>query len=81
VSILFADNGPGVAQQDQPFIFERFYRAEKSRNRATGGAGLGLTIVKGLITAMGGEISYEDAPSGGAAFRLMLPAAKTDSDR
>jgi two-component system sensor histidine kinase BaeS len=68
----FQDNGPGVAVSDQPHIFERLYRAEKSRSRATGGAGLGLAIAKGLVEAMGGTIQYR--PGGaGAVFAVSLP--------
>lgn len=73
VCMRFEDNGPGVNKKDQPHIFDRFYRAEKSRNRSTGGAGLGLTIVNGLVLAMGGKISYTDAPTGGATFEIALP--------
>lgn len=78
VVLRFEDNGSGIAKPDQPYIFERFYRAEKSRNRATGGAGLGLPIVKGLVTAMGGDIRYETGAAGGAAFLIELPSADKD---
>lgn len=76
VVLRFEDNGPGVAESDQPYIFDRFYRAEKSRNRETGGAGLGLTIVKGLVEAMDGTIHYERGSAGGAAFLITLRMAK-----
>ena len=66
------DNGPGVAPADQPHVFERFYRAEKSRSRATGGAGLGLTIVRGLVEAMGGRIRYVERAGFGATFEVTL---------
>lgn len=59
ISIRFSDNGPGIDPQDIPHIFERFYRADKSRNRATGGSGLGLAIVRGMLSAMHGSIQYE----------------------
>lgn len=72
VVMCFEDNGPGVAESDRQHIFDRFYRAERSRNRATGGAGLGLTIVKGLVEAMGGTIRYETGTAGGAAFLVTL---------
>lgn len=68
----FRDNGPGVAPEDQPYVFDRFYRADKSRNRRTGGAGLGLAIVSGLLDAMGGSIEY-DPSRPGATFRVRLP--------
>jgi two-component system sensor histidine kinase BaeS len=72
----FLDNGPGVAAGDVPFIFQRFYRAEKSRSRATGGAGLGLAIVHGLVEAMGGSIRYEPVERGGASFVVGLPRVR-----
>ncbi|MEZ5973123.1 MAG: ATP-binding protein [Hyphomonadaceae bacterium] len=74
VTIDVRDNGPGVPEQDRARIFERFYRAEKSRNRGSGGAGLGLAIVKGLMTAMGGDVAYVSEEAG-ATFRLTLRAA------
>lgn len=73
VRLIFADNGPGVAVADQPHVFERFYRAEKSRNRAGGGAGLGLTIAKALVEAMHGEIRLLAGTDAGARFEVELP--------
>ena len=67
------DNGLGVAAADRPFIFDRFYRAEKSRSRMTGGSGLGLAIVQSLVQAMGGSIRYADVPGAGATFVVTLP--------
>lgn len=73
-TLRVADNGPGVAEADRPHIFERFYRAEPSRDRrGGGGAGLGLAIVKGLVEAMEGSIRYEPGPGGGAVFVVSLP--------
>lgn len=74
-SFVLQDNGPGVDEADRPHIFDRFYRAEKSRNRATGGAGLGLAIVQGLLRAMNGTIRYEATAGAGATFVITLPAA------
>lgn len=74
VVILFSDNGAGIEKQHQPFIFDRFYRAEKSRNRNTGGSGLGLSIVKAIIEAMSGSIRFVDDTKGGAKFEIRLPA-------
>jgi len=66
------DGGPGVAAEDRPLIFERFYRATSARS--TPGAGLGLAIVKQIAEASGGSVSVENAAEGGAIFRLRLPA-------
>lgn len=71
--VEFRDNGPGVAPEHRPHIFERFYRAEPSRSRATGGAGLGLSIAQGLVEAMGGSIRYVARDAGGATFEIRLP--------
>jgi signal transduction histidine kinase len=79
VNLLFADNGPGIDPDDRPHVFERFYRAEKSRSRATGGAGLGLAIARGMVQAMGGAIDLVDAAEAGACFAIRLPAA-TNAD-
>ncbi len=73
VAIHFSDNGPGIEPQHRPFIFERFYRAEKSRSRRTGGSGLGLAIVKSLVEALQGTIEYLEKPGMGAAFVIRLP--------
>ncbi len=73
IKIRFADNGPGIAPADQPHVFERFYRTEKSRNRASGGAGLGLTIAKAIIEAMHGQIRVLPVLDGGAVFEIELP--------
>ena len=65
VRITFNDNGPGLPQEDLPFIFDRFWRKEKSRARASGGTGLGLAIAKQLIEAQGGKIGGRNLPDGG----------------
>ncbi|MER5520852.1 HAMP domain-containing sensor histidine kinase [Streptomyces sp. NPDC002763] len=67
-----ADQGPGLTPEQSSRIFERFYRADTSRNRATGGSGLGLSIVHSLITAHGGHIEVESAPGEGSTFRILL---------
>jgi two-component system, OmpR family, sensor histidine kinase BaeS len=61
VKTTFTNTGDGIAEKDLPFIFERFYRAEKSRSREYGGAGIGLAIVKELIAAHGGQIGAESS--------------------
>lgn len=63
-SIRFQDFGPGISKKDLPYIFERLYRVEKSRNRQTGGMGLGLAIVQTLVEAHGWRISVESDGSG-----------------
>jgi len=72
VLIQVHDTGTGIPQEDLPYVFERFYRADKSRNRRTGGGGLGLTIVKELVAAHGGDISAESGPQG-TTFTIHLP--------
>jgi signal transduction histidine kinase len=75
VRVEVQDTGQGIDAQDLPHIFERFYRGEKSRSRATGGAGLGLAIAKGLVEAHGGAISVESTPGQGTRFFFTLPRA------
>jgi two-component system sensor histidine kinase BaeS len=74
VAVAFEDSAPGVAAQAMPHLFERFFRVEDSRNRAHGGAGLGLAIVRSIIDAHGGEISARASPLGGLAVAIDLPA-------
>lgn len=69
------DSGPGISQKHIPFIFERFYRADASRNRQSGGAGLGLSIAKALVLAHGGRISAESVDGQGTTIRFSLPTA------
>jgi two-component system sensor histidine kinase BaeS len=68
-----ADTGIGIAPEDLPRVFTRFWRGEKSRSRDTGGAGIGLSIVKELVQAHGGTISVESTPGRGSVFRVTLP--------
>ncbi|MBI2267252.1 MAG: HAMP domain-containing histidine kinase [Armatimonadetes bacterium] len=68
-----ADTGNGIAEEDLPYIFERFYRADKSRSRLTGGTGIGLAIVKELVTAHSGTISVESKLGEGTRFILRFP--------
>jgi len=74
VRLEVSDTGPGIAAEHLPFIFERFYRADPSRTRATGGAGLGLAIVRQLVEAHGGSVSARNGAAGGAVFTVELPA-------
>jgi signal transduction histidine kinase len=73
VSLIIEDNGPGIPAEELPLIFERLYRADKSRNRATGGAGLGLAIVKSVVKAHGGSVKAENPLDGGCRFTVTLP--------
>jgi signal transduction histidine kinase len=68
------DSGVGIPPDDLPYIFERFYRADHSRARSTGGAGLGLSIVKQLTEMHGGRVWAESTPGEGATFYFTLPA-------
>lgn len=69
------DPGPGIPKKHIPFVFERFYRADASRNRQSGGAGLGLSIAKALVLAHGGQISAESVEGQGTTIRFSLPTA------
>ena len=75
IQINIADNGEGIAQDDLPHVFERFYRSDKSRSRDTGGAGLGLAISKRLVETHGGRIWVAQPPDGGSVFSFTLPKA------
>jgi signal transduction histidine kinase len=75
VEISVADNGEGIPENDLPNIFERFYRMDKSRTRATGGSGLGLTIAKYLIEAHGGKIWVQSEVGKGSCFAFTLPVS------
>lgn len=70
------DNGPGIAPDDLPHVFERFYRADRARSRASGSAGLGLSIAKWAIETNGGRIVVESEVSRGSRFRIVLQAAE-----
>jgi two-component system OmpR family sensor kinase len=70
-----ADDGPGLDPEQAAQVFERFYRADPSRSRAHGGAGLGLAIVAAIVTAHGGQVGAGPAPGGGAVFTIRLPTA------
>jgi signal transduction histidine kinase len=73
VYVSVADTGEGIPAEDLPMIFERFYRVDKSRARATGGSGLGLTIAKRLVEAHGGTIEVKSKPGQGSTFTFSLP--------
>ena len=73
LEIAVSDTGPGIAPDDLPLLFERFYRVDPSRARATGGAGLGLTIARQLVEAHGGTIRVESRIGEGSRFSFTLP--------
>ena len=71
--VSVSDTGGGIPSEDLPHVFERFYRGESSRNRDSGGAGLGLAMAKEFVEAMGGAISVVSPPGEGATFTVSLP--------
>jgi signal transduction histidine kinase len=73
VSLRVQDSGPGIPEQAMPYIFDRFYRADKSRARLEGGTGLGLAIARKIAEAHGGTLTAGNHPQGGAEFVLTLP--------
>ncbi|MEE8046394.1 MAG: ATP-binding protein [Dehalococcoidia bacterium] len=77
LKMSITNSGTGISPDDLPRVFDQFYRADQSRTRATGGAGLGLTIVKRLVEAHGGDISVTSEPGQGATFTVFLPASRT----
>jgi signal transduction histidine kinase len=70
--VAVSDTGIGIPQSDLPYIFDRFYRSDKSRNRGTGGAGIGLAIAAAIVAAHHGTISAESPSAGGSLFRVRL---------
>src|SRR4029079_17943222 len=79
VDISVSDQGIGIAPADLDRVFERFYRADQARSRATGGTGLGLAIVKHIATNHGGRVDVRSRVGGGSTFTLRLPARPTDA--
>lgn len=75
VEVSVSDTGPGIAPEDADKIFERFYRTDSSRSRATGGFGLGLAIAREMVDAMGGRISVDSTPGQGSRFTVTLARA------
>jgi two-component system OmpR family sensor kinase len=77
--LTVADRGPGMTQEQASHVFDRFYRTDDARTRASGGTGLGLAIARSLTAAHGGELTVDTKPGEGAAFHLRLPLAQTFS--
>ena len=71
-----SDTGAGIPAEALPYVFDRLYRVDPSRDRATGGAGLGLTIARQLVKAHGGDIWAESVPGAGSRFGFDLPGAE-----
>lgn len=73
VQVSISDTGEGIAPDDLPYVFDQFFRGEKSRSRETGGAGLGLTIAQRIVAAHQGRIWVESSPATGTSFSFVLP--------
>ncbi|MDR3230249.1 MAG: HAMP domain-containing protein [Synergistaceae bacterium] len=75
------DDGIGISEEDLPFVFERFYRADKSRNRTTGGSGIGLAVVQSIVATHGGAVTVQSSPGEGSRFRVELPKRDAPQER
>ena len=75
-ALYVEDTGVGIPSDEQHRIFERFYRVDKNRGSANAGTGIGLSIVKNLTSALGGEIGVVSTPGKGSRFEVMLPKAE-----
>jgi two-component system phosphate regulon sensor histidine kinase PhoR len=80
VEVLVNDSGRGIGPEDLPHVFERFYRADRSRTRDSGGTGLGLAIAKHIVEAHGGRISVSSRPNEGTTFKVTLPRVVAQSE-
>lgn len=80
VELSVADQGPGIPEEEQRRVFERFYRGDPARSRGTGGTGLGLSIVKHAVAAHGGEVRLWSQLGRGTTFTIRLPLAAVDID-
>ena len=81
VEVSVADSGEGIPESELPRVFDRFYRGDRARTREQGGAGLGLTIARGIVEAHGGQIWVESSPGRGSRFTFTLPKAAAGSKR
>ncbi|MET9774693.1 ATP-binding protein [Streptomyces sp. NPDC006367] len=81
IEIAVTDQGIGISEKDKERVFERFYRVDPARSRATGGTGLGLAIVKHVVASHGGEVTVWSAEGQGSTFTLRLPEAGAARDR
>jgi heavy metal sensor kinase len=78
--VAVSDEGPGIAAEDQPRVFDRFWRADKARSRADGGTGLGLSIVRQIAQSHGGDVQLQSKLGVGSTFTIWLPVASVSSD-
>jgi signal transduction histidine kinase len=81
IVVTVADTGTGIPPEDLPYIFERFWRGERSRSRAGGGTGLGLAIARQLVEMHGGTVRVESTPGRGSRFQFTLPVVEADTER
>ena len=72
VAVRVRDDGPGIAGEHLPYLFDAFYRVDKSRSREMGGSGLGLSLVKTMVEAQGGAITVQSDGESGACFTVTL---------
>ena len=78
IEITIDDEGPGIPEQELSRVFEPFYRLEQSRNRDTGGIGLGLAIAQSIVQSHGGELTLSNRPEGGLRATIRLPRSARD---
>ena len=78
VQVEIEDNGKGIGAKELPYIFERFYRTDTSRNSATGGSGIGLSIVKNGAALHGGKVSVRSTPGQGTVMTVILPLTEVN---
>jgi len=81
VELAVTDTGDGIPEADLPYVFDRFWRGDRARGRATGGSGLGLAIARQLVRAHGGTIRAESAAGAGSAFIVYLPGQASQANR
>lgn len=79
IEVSIQDQGAGIAAADLPYVFDHFYRAEKSRNRQSGGSGLGLAVVKQVVELHGGQVAVDSEPGKGSCFTVRLPIEETEA--